>query len=280
MINNCRSVAPFLDAFRDGELAPDRVLEVEQHLSECAHCVERMRFSEAMRQSLRSQTRSSAPVTETFQARVAAALEAARQREWETTAEVTGRSRWFGSRNVTPLAFAAGLAVWFMNQAPTTGTAHHASAPPVSQGKLSDTQSLDELIEELVDRHVESRPDSGPELLPEAERQVGVPVYIPSFRQYGGRWEGVSVVPVSQHRGAAASLRYKVGGHRVTLYVYDSKRFPVVNRLQQRMVGKEPVYVGVRRGYSIGATEHRGVGYALASDLTEPETAELVAGLN
>ena len=66
----------------------------------------------------------------------------------------------------------------------------------------------------------------------------------------------------------------------MTLYVYDSKRFPVVNRLQQRMVGKEPVYVGVRRGYSIGATEHRGVGYALASDLTEPETAELVAGLN
>jgi anti-sigma factor RsiW len=279
MNNHCRSAAPFLEAFRDGELAPERVLEVEQHLSECAHCVERVRFSEAVRQSLRSQTRTSAPVSEAFQARVAAALEAARQREWESTAEVTGRSRWFGSRNVTPLAFAAGLAVWFLNQAPS-GTAERTGATPISEGKLSDTKSLDELIEELVDRHVESRPDSGPELLPEAERQVGVPVYIPSFRQYGGRWEGVSVVPVSQHRGAAASLRYKLGGHRVTLYVYDSKRFPVMNRLQQRMVGKEPVYVGVRRGYSIGATERRGVGYALASDLTEPETAELVAGLN
>jgi len=279
MTGNCRSVAPFLEAFRDGELAPERVLDVEQHLSECDHCVERMRFSEAMRQSLRTQTRTSAPVTEAFQARVAAALEAARQREWETTAEVTGRARWFGSRNVTPLAFAAGLAVWFLNQEPS-GTPQHSAPAKVTEAKLDDTQSIDELIEELVDKHVHSGPDSGPELLPEAERQVGVPVYIPSFRQYGGRWEGVSVVPVSQHRGAAASLRYKVGGHRVTLYVYDSKRFPVVNRLQQRMVGKEPVYVGVRRGYSIGATEHRGVGYALASDLTEPETAELVAGLN
>jgi anti-sigma factor RsiW len=277
MNNNCRSAAPFLEAFRDGELAPERVLEVEQHLSECAHCVERVRFSEAMRQSLRSQTRTSAPVTDSFQARVAAALEAARQREWESTAEVTGRSRWFGSRNVTPLEFAAGLAVWFLNQAPSTKI---SVQPHVDTAGVNDTKSIDELIEELVDKHVESRPDSGPELLPEAERQVGVPVYIPSFRQYGGRWEGVSVIPVSQHRGAAASLRYKLGGHRVTLYVYDSKRFPVVNRLQQRMVGKEPVYVGVRRGYSIGATEHRGVGYALASDLTEPETAELVAGLN
>ena len=279
MIDNCRSVAPFLEAFRDGELAPERVLEVEHHLSECGHCVERVRFSEAMRHSLRTQTRSSAPVTDAFQARVAAALEAARQREWETTAEVTGRSRWFGSRNVTPLAFAAGLAVWFLNQTPS-GTSKVSAPAKFESAGVNDTKSIDELIEELVDRHVESRPDSGPELLPEAERQVGVPVYIPSFRQYGGRWEGVSVVPVSQHRGAAASLRYKLGGHRVTLYVYDSKRFPVVNRLQQRMVGKEPVYVGVRRGYSIGATEHRGVGYALASDLTEPETAELVAGLN
>jgi hypothetical protein len=79
----------------------------------------------------------------------------------------------------------------------------------------------------------------------------------------------------------AASFQYRLGGHRMTLYVYDSSRFPMAKRLQQRLVGAEPVYVGVRRGYSIGATtEHRGVGYALASDLSDAETAELVAGLN
>jgi anti-sigma factor RsiW len=111
-----------------------------------------------------------------------------------------------------------------------------------------------------------------------AEREVGVRLHIPSFERYGGRWEGGSVVPVRNQR--AASFQYRLGGHRMTLYVYDSSRFPMAKRLQQRLVGAEPVYVGVRRGYSIGATEHRGVGYALASDLSDAETAELVAGLN
>jgi hypothetical protein len=45
------------------------------------------------------------------------------------------------------------------------------------------------------------------------------------------------------------------------------------------LVGDEAVYVGKRRGYSIGATDHRGVGYAVASDLNDAETAEIVAAL-
>jgi hypothetical protein len=40
------------------------------------------------------------------------------------------------------------------------------------------------------------------------------------------------------------------------------------------------VYVGARRGYSNGATDHRVVGYALATDLNDSETAELVAALH
>ena len=68
-----------------------------------------------------------------------------------------------------------------------------------------------------------------------------------------------------------------LGDHRITIYVYDSSQFPLRARLEPRVVGNVPVYVGTRRGYSIAATEHRGVGYALASDLPDPESAELVA---
>ena len=40
------------------------------------------------------------------------------------------------------------------------------------------------------------------------------------------------------------------------------------------------MYVGNLRGYSIGAASHRGVGYAVASDLNDSETAEIVAALD
>jgi hypothetical protein len=75
----------------------------------------------------------------------------------------------------------------------------------------------------------------------------------------------------------AASLRYRLGGHRVTLYVYDSSRFPLRATLEPRVVRNMPVYVGTRRGYSIAAVERRGLGWAVATDLTDRESAELAA---
>jgi hypothetical protein len=70
-----------------------------------------------------------------------------------------------------------------------------------------------------------------------------------------------------------------MGGHHVTLYVYNSSRVPIETRLKPITVRNEPVYVGSRRGVSIAATEHRGVGYAIATDLNDDESAELVAAV-
>jgi len=116
-----------------------------------------------------------------------------------------------------------------------------------------------------------------PSLLAQFEPEVGVPLNLPSLKDYGARWEGGSVVPVSNQH--AASLRYMVGGRHVTLYVYNSTRVPIESRLKARTVRNEPVYVGSRRGVSIAATEHRGVGYAIASDLNDDESAELIAAV-
>jgi hypothetical protein len=62
--------------------------------------------------------------------------------------------------------------------------------------------------------------------------------------------------------------------------VYNSERFPLSTRLTKRVVRNEPVYTGWKRGYSIAATERRGVGYAVATDLGEDEGAEIVASLH
>jgi hypothetical protein len=64
------------------------------------------------------------------------------------------------------------------------------------------------------------------------------------------------------------------------VYVYDASRMPVRTTLQERLVRNAPVYVGSRHGVSIAATERsNGVGYAIATDLNNDESAELVASI-
>lgn len=279
----CRTTAPLLDAFLDGELPAEKVLEVEQHLGECRTCVERVRLGQALRGSLRRSIRLNTEPSEAFRARLASALEAAHEREWEVGAleRQIDRSRMLSWRTILPVAAAAALTLAWA--ASTDRDAHRAQRISSSYAS-ADSTNVDELIEELVNYHAHERSDvvapavvPTTSLLPEFEREVGVPVHVPSLKQYGASWVGGSVVPL--HNQRAASLRYKLGNHRVTLYVFDATRVPIEKRLERRQVGDEQVYVGSRRGYSIGATDSRGVGYAVASDFNDAETAELVAAL-
>jgi len=270
----CHAIVLLLEPFIDGELSPEKVLEVEQHLRGCTGCVERVRLSEALRGSLRRVVEPSSVPTDAFRARLASAIEAARQREWE--ARVLERqieqSRMLSWRTILPVAAAAALTlVW-------AASANNDMQVSSNKHQYARVDNVDDLIEGFVAHHVSSPPEvMSSTLLPEFDRQVGVPVRVPSLTRYGANWEGVSVVPIRNQR--AASFRYKIGSHKVTLYMYDSARFPIEKRLERRQVGDTAVYVGSRRGYSIGATDSRGVGYALASDLNDAETAELVAAL-
>ena len=109
-----------------------------------------------------------------------------------------------------------------------------------------------------------------------AEPEVGIPIKVPSLHEYGADWEGGGLMAVARNP-QAASLRYRLRDHRITVYIYDSSRYPLRARLEPRVVGDVPVYVGRRRGYSIAAAERRGIGYAMASDLDDAESAEIVA---
>jgi anti-sigma factor RsiW len=112
-------------------------------------------------------------------------------------------------------------------------------------------------------------------LVPKLEPEVGVPVRLPQLKQYGARWQGGSVIPV--HNNRAAIFRYEVSNHPVTVYVYDTRQVRLRGVLEPRVVHDMPVHVGVRHGYSIAAREQRGVGYAVATDLDDNESAELVS---
>jgi anti-sigma factor RsiW len=272
---NCRATTPLLEAFSDGELSPEKVLEVEQHLSECQSCVSRVRLGQALRRSVRHQARSNTEPSDAFRARLASAINAVHQREQDVQVleQQVERGRMLSWRTILPVAAAAAFTLfWAANakQEPARTSARGAD--------LVHQPTVDDLIEDLVNHHVGNRPEvTSASLLPEIERQVGVPVRVPSLKQYGANWEGGSVVPF--HNQRAASLRYKLDGHRMTLYVFEPRRIPFEKRLERRQVGDEQVYVGSSRGYSIGASDAHGVGYAIASDLNERETAELVAAL-
>ena len=277
MTSSCRQVAPLLEAFGDGELAPEMSLEVEQHLVDCTTCGERIRFNQALHVSARKAVRNAAPVMPAFEERIRLALAAEASREEgaavadiavEREAQHQHMLSW---RTVVPMAAAAALTlVW----AASTG-----KQPAQTRDRTVQAANADELLEELVDHHINALGPqvTQPALLTQFEPEVGVPLSLPSLKDYGAHWVGGSVVPVSNQH--AASLRYMMGGHHVTLYVYNSSRVPIEAKLKPRTVRNEPIYVDSRHGVSIAATEHRGVGYAIATDLNDDESAELVAAV-
>ncbi len=277
-MSGCRHFTALLEPFRDGELSPHDMVEVEQHLSECALCTERVRLAEAMRGSLKQVVREGAPVTTAFEDRIRAALAAERAREERLDPAHDAQLRMLSWRSIVPIASAAAVVmVWAASADNRTKDVLNAKSG--MYGSVAPA-SVEKLLEDLVQNHERASAPQITEqsLLPQLEPEVGVPVRLPNFKQYGARWEGVSVVPVSNQR--AASLRYRIAGHKLTVYVYDASRFPVRTTLKERVVRDEPVYVGSRHGVSIAATERRnGVGYAVATDLNNDESAELVASI-
>jgi anti-sigma factor RsiW len=279
-MNQCRRVLPLLEAFEDGELAADQVLEVEQHLVDCEVCAARVRFGHGLKLSTRNAVQRAISPSAGFEQRLRAALAAERERETQAREhlhDVRGALPW---RTIVPVAAAAAFTLaWAAstNDGKQQGRVPSELAASALSG--SSTATVDQLIEEFVNYHANApAPDvTEPNLIPKLEPEVGMPVRLPSLQQYGARWEGASVVPVRNQR--AASFRYRLDGHRVTLYVYNSARFPLRATLEPRVVRNLPVYVGSRRGYSIAALEKRGVGYAVATDLDDRESAELVASI-
>lgn len=152
---------------------------------------------------------------------------------------------------------------------------HEGGAPTERQAAMLGPE---ELLDLFIDYHT-APPEpqvTEPKLVPELERDVGVRVPLLSLTEYGAEWQSGSVVRVPR-TPPAAYLRYRTAdSHSVTVYVYNASRIPLHAGLRPRMVREEPVYEGSRRGYSIAAQLRHGVGYAVATDLNEARSAELV----
>jgi hypothetical protein len=285
-MTRCLAAASYLEAFVDGELPPEKLAEIETHLACCPACHARVSFERAVRASTRRAVRTADTPSAAFRDRIAKMVQAERERALSdasvahgATGDTSGIMPW---RTILTLAAAAALVVWGGWRS-WSGSEPMAQAPvqaPASQASMvTSTATLDQLIDEFVDYHSQPRAPqiTEPSQVATLEPEVGLPVrLLPTLQDVGARWQGGGIVWVKRD-SSAALLQYSLDGHRITVYVYNSARFPLRARLEPRVVRNVPVFVGTRRGYSIAATERSGVGYALATDLDDAESAELVA---
>jgi mycothiol system anti-sigma-R factor len=223
--------------------------------------------------------------------RQAAPTEPTREDDQATNAPVpSSQRRWtrpsgpLRARYALPFAVAAGVAFAISVRRPPSqlDAARGAMASSATEATLASqapTMGLDGILDDLVSLHAQPLP---PEVTLQDDVRsfdpfVGVPVEPPKLQPFGAKWVGGRMLPL--HNSRAAALQYSIaGGHRITVYVYDPRRVKQESRqLQSRMVRNAPVFVGNVRGYNVAATERRGVGYALATDLNERESLELVA---
>ncbi len=269
-MTRCHDIRPYLEAFGDDELSTEKSLEVELHLGSCARCAEQVSLGRALKRTTREVVQTDLPSPE-FMARLQTVFAEEREREEARQPH----SRPLSWRLVAPLAAAAALVLTFgvmRERQQTPGTAD--TRPKQIDASMN-------LMDELVRYHAAP---ATPEVTDRSalgglEPHVGVPMRGPDLSPYGARFLGASLVPVEHHR--AASLQYNVAGHRVTVYVFNPQWVPVrsLRSLEPRVIGDRAVFVGMHNGYSIAAIEKRGVGYVIATDLDDRESAEMVASL-
>jgi len=282
----CRGMDPLLDAYLDSELAPAQVVEVDRHLQECGACAERIALDRAIRAGVRRTVRAT-PMPEGLRERVVARmLDEAKDRPHLGDDRMIERGKMLPWHVVLPLASAAaiplalGMAGAVSERAPRVAKATMAStAEEMRPAQSASVVDLDRMLDQFVEWHERPLP---PEVTNETELvkfepYVGVPMKAPALASFGGKLVGGRMLTTGSASQTAAMLYYTLpSGHRVSIYVFDPSRVPArPTRLSPRTMGRDEVWVGKVRGYTVAAPIRADVGYAIASDLDEEQTTRL-----
>jgi anti-sigma factor RsiW len=277
---SCERLRSLWDTYLDGELPSRQMLELQAHLDGCGECSDVVAFSLAIRRTARQVTYDDAIVTDAFRERLRGAL-LAEAREEKTREKMVRARRLLAHApriGLGALSVAAGMLLWLSFDA-----GKQAEDKPGLDRMPTSSAALgpQELLDLFIDYHTAPPTPAvtEPRLVPELARDVGVRVPLPSLVAYGAEWQGGSLVRVPRTQ-PAAYLRYRTrDAHVVTVYVYNASRIPLHASLKPRMFREEPVYERNWRGYSVAAQLNHGVGYAVATDLDEARSAELVRAI-
>lgn len=278
--DDCAHCDGALSAYIDGELDAGHAVDIEAHVRQCIACGERLMLLRVTRASMKRTAAPGCPAA--LRARMGAVIAHERARSTARAAaqeaDQPAGPRLIQKRYVAALAAAAGVVFAIGVSQQRQLEAGKRSDPPPAPDLLA-AANVESLLDDLVVQHAQPLPPetTNPEDLPRFDPFVGVPVRRPAFQPFHVDFQGARVHTMRDRR--AALLQYTVaGGHRVTVYLFNSRMLPVQKAplLRPRLVRERPVYVGRINGYSVAAAEHSGVGYALATDLGDDESTQLV----
>ncbi len=301
MTDACR-LSRWTETYLDGELSPEHTVDFEDHLSGCCICQGRMKFEQALRFSMRRTVRVATYPSPDFESRMRAMMAAARDTE-EVPPETSRQPKKPASvpaplhakpltwRSIAPLSAAAAAALMFaaLRNEPTdliAGSTVAASTTGTTVASKDTMQTVREFLDQLA-----ADSEHHPELAASVDVD-GEPAFLasrppsiinvsdkrrwplPKLDGLGGIWEGLHYRNLAVH-GRVPSLHYRIGGHRVLLWAYDSERVPLRAVLQAQVARSQPVFVGTRHGLAIAAVENGNHGLAITTDLSTSEAAEL-----
>lgn len=289
---DCECFTASIDPYVDGELDACHAMDMDAHALACPACAERVATCRAVRRSLRRASETQrAP--DALRARLCAVMLVEKRRAEgarESGPAVVSEAERGIAGDVSPklvslkyaVAFAAAAGIAFAVGLPRLRKPVEARSNPWAYASAAASPlELDAMLEDLVALHAHPLPPetTNPDELQRFDPLVGVPVRRPSFKLFGASFDGGRVHALRDRR--TAILQYSTpNGHRITVYVFDPLVMPVIRAtvLQPRVVRERPVFVGTLRGYSVAAAESkkRGVGYALASDLGDDESSDMV----
>ncbi len=258
---SCTEIRPYLQAYVDDELSAEKTIGMELHLAECCECNAEAELTRSLVRATRTSV-TEVTMCPQFQSRLRQALAEECERQEHDEHSLLS---W---RVIAPLAAAAAVALFF---------ALGMNAQSVERGRSLQVGRND-IVDFMVHNHTTVQEPSTRERAAVAkfEQRLGFPVRAPDLARFGAEFEGASVVSLDRTR--VAIMRYSIGGRRISLYMYDPDQLPLraEQALKPRVVGNRAVFVGNRQGYSIATSERRGVGYAIAGELSREESAELV----
>ncbi len=302
---SCHTLSSHLEAYVDGELPLSFLLDADCHLALCRDCAARVRFERTFHACIKNATRGDAPPPQALERRIRKAVFEKRAhniplwRGFSTTAHpiaptVPPTSRpgasmvnlrpkpwhehWRPSswRVALPAAAVAIVAIcWGSKRELVT-------LPPQSVASDLSLSQLDNILDLMTERHSERRPESEQyqSIRVSVETALVPPFSLPPMQVAS------SLHSHSTARAAAfsawhsplvgQSAPYTINGHHATFFMYHTQTAPLRARLEGRILDGQVVYVGKRQGYSIATIESGPIGYAMTSDLSLTQNAQII----
>ena len=302
-----------LDAYVDGELPLEFLLDADCHLARCESCTARVRFEKAFHSWIRIAAKCEKAPLMALQRRIRRALIAELKfnepscvnrniaidlvgnetkcnrmmaRERLRTRPVTARPNimaWPAHwrlpdwRVTSSIAIIAAVAVcWGARKAP------EAWAPASISSDLSMSQ-LDRFLDLMTERHSEKRPRPVPyqPIRVSVETTLVPPFSLPPMQDVRTfparrRTDGPKVRSDSPTVLIGESAPYVINGHRVTFFTYRAQTAPLRALLDGQLIDGHVVYIGTHRGYSIASIEAGPIGFAITSDLPPVQNGRVI----